>query len=429
MREKVQAPEKCFDVIVCGGGPSGIMAAVAAARNGARTALIERYAFLGGMATAGLVAPISEFNKNGKRIIGGLPWEMMERMEVLGGADLSYPIGNVPYDPEIYKLVAQRMTSEAGVSLYLNCLVAGCDMDDTRIAEVHCAGLNGPFNMWGEYIIDCTGDALIASCAGVPFQEAADGGLQPATLCMRIANVDTDHLENIFAREHHTKYANMRVRAMLEGLEGRGVSVPQFGGPWFHYGMHDGIVFANMTRTQAQIGDAKTASQMECKLREDAHRLMALLREYIPEFRESYLLETAVQAGYRETRHIHGAYILTGEDILSHRRFEDAIAQTAHPIDVHRAEGTGQDVRFLEDTGFIPYGSLFAEGYPNLLVAGRCISADKQAFASIRVQAPVMAVGQAAGTAAAMCQREGVHVDRIDRVLLKERLCMQGAIL
>ena len=136
-----------FEVAVIGGGPAGICAAIAAARAGVRVALVEQYGFLGGMATAGFVTPVSEFRKNGRQVIGGIAWELMERMHALGGARLDYPSGNVPFDGEIYKLAAQRMVLEAGVSLLLHAKYARCLRENARIAQVEAIAPGGALRL------------------------------------------------------------------------------------------------------------------------------------------------------------------------------------------------------------------------------------------------------------------------------------------
>lgn len=417
-----------YDVIICGGGPSGFIAAIAAARCGARVALIERYAFLGGMATAGLVAPISEFNKNGKKIIGGIPWEFVEELSNLNGADLSYPIGNVPYDPELYKLVAQRMVLDTGADLYLGCVFIQCIVSDKTITHVICKEKSNIFALEGTVFIDCTGDAELAYSANAPFQEPPPGkDYQPATLCFRLGNVDTDRLENVHFREHNTKYANRRIRELLTKLSEK-MAVPNFGGPWIHWSMHDGIVAVNMTRSPIFPEDVLKTSLIECQLREDVFRFVDILKKYMPEFENAFVLQTGIQVGYRETRRILGLHVLTGEEFINAVRFEDSIARSAHPIDIHRPTDTTQDVHFLSEAGYIPYRSMVVRNYPNLLTAGRCISADRMAFASIRVQAPAMALGQAAGVAAALCALTNTLVYDLNINMLQEKLALQGAI-
>lgn len=421
---------KEYDVVVCGGGPSGFIAAIASARSGAKTALVEKNAFLGGMATGGLVAPISEFNKNGRRIVGGIPWEFAENLHALGGADLDYPIGNVPYDPELYKLAAQRMVGQAGVDLYLNCTLWDCVMEGNTIRQAWFANRCGNFALQADCFVDCTGDAELALRAGAPFQPMPEEDqLQPATLCFRLANVDTDSLEKIRFREHNTKYTNARIRELLLGLKEQGQKVPNFGGPWFHWSMHDGVVCVNMTRSPVSVKDVRKASDMECQLREDAFRLVSLLKENVAQFRDCYIVQTATQAGYRESRRILGLHTLTGEEILCRTAFSDTVALTAHPVDVHHSISTHQDVTFLQQEGCIPYRCLVMENLPNLIVGGRCISADRNAFASVRVQAPAMAIGQAAGTAAAISCQERVPVNAVDPSVLRSALTRQGAIV
>jgi hypothetical protein len=419
--------ESKYDVIVCGGGPSGFIAAISAARNGAKVALIERYSFLGGLATAGLVAPISEFNKNGQRIVDGIPWEFVEQLSKLDGADLSYPIGNVPYDPEVYKLVAQRMVMDAGVSLFLGCEFIQCSMENNKITHVICKGKTGIFALEGSIFIDCTGDAELAFCAKAPFQETPSAQeCQPASLCFRLGNVDTAKLENICFREPSTKYSNSRIRELLNNLR-ETIPVPIFGGPWFHWAMHDGIVVVNMTRSPVYLNDALKASEIECQLREDVFTLVDLLKKHVPEFKDAFVIQTGIHAGYRESRRILGCHVLTGKELLNAVTFEDSIARSAHPVDIHRPNDSEQDVHFLSEAGYIPYRSIIMKSHPNLFVAGRCISADRIALASIRVQAPAMAIGQAAGTAAALCIDSQTLSFDLNVKLLQKKLTMQNA--
>lgn len=418
-----------YDVVVCGGGPAGIMAAAAAAQNGAKTALVERYAFLGGLATAGLVAPISEFRKNDHLIIGGLPWKFVEKLAEMDGAELSYPNGNVPFDSELYKLCAQQFLQERGVTVFLNTTLIGCEKEGKKITKIKCQHFTGEFTLKAKTFVDATGDAMLSFYVGVPFIHQAVDKIQPASLCLKLGNVDTENLEKTRFREHNTKYSNQRIREMFEKVNSEGAAVPQFGGPWFHIDVREGVVYVNMTRSAVNIKNPIECSEMECRLREDAFRLVELLKENVEEFKDCFIMTTGTQAGYRETRRVKGAHVLTGEEILQKVCFEDTIAKSAHPIDIHCAQGTKQNVAFLQEAGCIPFRSLYTKEFSNLLVAGRCISADENAFASVRVQAPVMAMGQAAGTAAALCVRNDLVVEELPFETLKATLLEQGAIL
>ncbi len=205
--------------------------------------------------------------------------------------------------------------------------------------------------------------------------------------------------------------------------------IPQFGGPWFCTILQDeeGIVNVNITRTAADATNNNDIVAAECTLREDIHQFVYLLKKYIPEFKNCFLVTTATQVGFRESRRILGEHVLTAEEYIDALHFEDAVARGAHCIDIHRAKDTKQDVRFLDQAGYIPYRSMYNAAFPNLLVAGRCVSADRVAFASIRVQATAMALGQAAGTASAICRRDGRAVGDIDIAALRTTLEEQGA--
>lgn len=422
-----------YDVVVCGGGPGGIMAAIAAARGGAKSCLIERYGFLGGMATAGLVAPISVFNYNGRRIINGLPWEFVERLEQIGGAREEKPLGNITFSPEKYKLVAQRMLKEAGVDIYFHSYITGVGMDknagSNRIEYVIIDNKNGAEAVAGKYFIDATGDSDLAAMAGVPMQPVK-GQLQPASLIFMLSGVDTDALPMIRHSQQGVNYHDLMIRDLFTKLREEGTEdVPMFGGPWYCGILADGIVLVNMTRHFADMTDNRVAGDMECLLRENAHRYTELLRKYIPAFKNAELIATAPMTGIRETRRIKGAHTLTGEEYLEAIDFEDSVARGCHPVDIHSANSTNQRCQFMKDAGFVPYRSLYATEYPNMLVAGRNFSADEVASASVRVQASVMGLGQAAGTATAMCVEGNTDVNGIDTDELRRRLVKMGANL
>lgn len=414
-----------YDVVVCGGGPAGWIAAVAAARSGAKTALLEQFGFVGGMATAGLVLPISVFTYNGKLVCGGIPWEFVRRMEDVHGAQVEKPLGNVAHDPEIYKLTAQRMLLEAGVELHLHCTVTGCLHDGGHLTHVLFDTRSGAQAFEARYVIDATGDGAICAMTGVPMQEP-ELTLQPASLIFCLGGVDTDALEV----DHHNKQGvNMHHVALQSALRelAKTEDVPQFGGPWFCHILRPGFTLANATRTFADMADHLDATAAECRLREDAFRLTELFRRLDPAFRDCYLAYTAPITGTRETRHIRGVHILTGEEYVNRVHFEDAVARSAHPIDIHSASDSHQRCTFLEDAAYIPYRSLIVPGYDNLIVPSRCLSADQIASASVRVQAPMMCLGQAAGLAAAMCAEKNSSVHDVDIPALRRTLTAWGA--
>jgi hypothetical protein len=417
-----------YDVAVCGGGPAGIIAAVAAARNGARTILIERYGFLGGMATLSLVSPISVFNKKRKRIIAGIPLEFAEEMERLGGADTSFPSGNIHFDPEIYKLVAQRIVLGSGATLLLHSYITNCGREGGRVTDITLENKSGRESIRAKYFIDCTGDADLVKYAGFPFRigEGERRELQPMTLWFRLGGVDTDNLENMEMRETGKRHLNMRIRNKLLSLD---KDVPKFGGPWMLTTFRRGEASINMSRFAGDATDVYSLTEAECRLREDVFRLVALLKENFEEFRNCYIIDTGTQVGIRETRRIDGLYEMTADDILSPKDFPDTVAKGGHPIDIHKPDSREQDLRAVGEGYNIPYRTLVPKGSENLLVAGRSISATREAAGSIRVQATCMALGQAAGTAAAICSRENLPVAEINCAELRVALESQGAII
>lgn len=412
-----------YDVVVCGGGPGGFIAAVAAARAGARTALIEKYGFLGGMATAGLVMPISVFNYNGEQVIGGIPWEFAKRLEAMGGALIEQPLNNVAFDPELYKLCAQRMALEAGVDLYMHSRLIGCGVREGRLQHVVIHNKNGAEALGGAVFVEATGDGDLAHMAGVPMLPAP-ADLQPMSFIFCLDGVDTE--SPLLQAMHHSRQGvNCHcgpVREKLLMLR----ELPSFGGPWFCTLLRPGCIAVNMTRAAADACDNRAATRAECGMREDIFVLAAVLRDNFPEFKNCRVCATAPQAGVRETRRIRGVHVITGAEYLQAYRYPDSVSRGAHPIDIHGNRSGDQDLRFLEEPAYVPYRALIAGGFSNLIVASRCLSADREAFASLRVQASVMGIGQAAGTAAALSDGD---LHRMDVDMLQKRLRELGAVI
>jgi hypothetical protein len=397
-----------YDVVVCGGGPAGIGAAVAAAECGASVALIERFGFPGGMATAGFVNPMSEFAYNGERVIHGIPWRFAKRLVEVGGGLVEEPRCNVSFDPEKYKLVAQRMLAEAGVRCHMDTFIADCRMDGKHLDAVIVANKNGLQAIRGHYFVDATGDADVAFRAGVPMlpQRRAQ---QPATLCFVLSGVDTStpRMHIIHQKNHRFNHQAVFIRDALFARRKAGEEVPVFGGPWLATTLQEGTITVNLTRAAVNAVDNDDLQKREAQLREDAFRLVDMIRADVPEFRRAAIVAVGASCGIRESRRIRGVHVLTGEEYVNGVRFEDAVARSCHPVDIHLPGDEGQQLTFPRDAGYIPYRSLVPEKLPNLLVAGRAISADAEAFAATRVQAPCMETGQAAGTAAALCRKHG----------------------
>lgn len=419
-----------YDVVVCGGGPAGVFAAIAAAREGAKVAIVEQYGFLGGMATAGLVMPLSVFTYQNKKVIGGIPWEFLERLEAMGGGYIEKPLGNVAFDPELYKLCMQRMVLEAGIDLYMHSYISGfTKREDGVIESIIFENKNGSEALEAKVFIDCTGDADLAAMVGVPMQEQNGEPLQPLSTYFVLAGVDTQSPLVNEAMHHNKQGENCHClpirNYLLEHAEE--LNIPEFGGPWFCTTLHEGCVAVNMTRTAADACDNRDYTAAECRLREDVYRMAEILRTNFKEFENCYVQTVATQAGIRETRRIKGVHTMSAEEYISGYRYEDSVSRGAHPIDIHATKGSSQVTHFLEQAAYVPYRALIADNFANLLVAGRAISADRKAFASMRVQASCMGTGQAAGVAAAMAAKADCSVKNVDIVTLVQKLREIGA--
>lgn len=423
-----------WDVVVCGGGPSGFIAATAAARNGAKTLLIEEHGFLGGMATAALVGPISKFNFDGKRIVGGIPLEFILKMEESGGAITDLPSGNIPFDPEIYKFAALQMVKDAGVDLLLHTKTVSCLVNENDKGIVDYVIVESPSGREAiktKFVIDATGTGTVAFRAGFRCKLRTDneGRLQPLSLVFRLGGVDTDNLR-VWMNEDGVKYANPELKEVLQKAVENG-EIKQFGGPWTVFGstIRRGEVSVNATRFAGNAIDRKSFTDAEVEMRKDVIKMVEIFQNASPQFANCYLLDTATQAGIRETRMIEGLYTIDLDDILNPKDFPDTVAKGAHWIDIHQAQDSKQSATYVGKPYNIPYRSLVPLNSKNLLVAGGSISATKEAFASIRVQAQCMALGQAAGTAASICVEQKTSADSIDISKLRELLIKQSAIL
>jgi hypothetical protein len=437
------------DVQVVGGGPAGVAAAVAAARNGARTRLVERYGFLGGNLTAGLVGPcMTSYSLDGReQLIRGVFDEFVRRMEAMGGAlhpsrtsagdaysgFIEYGHDKVtPFEPEAAKVVAVEMCQEAGVELRLHSFAADTLVRDGRVTGVVAASKSGLALLPARVTVDCSADGDVAAAAGVPteFGRDADGLAQPMTVFFRVSGVDDEAVER-YVRSHpqdRRPYESVVARARREG---------RFPAPRRGVGMYKtlrpGVWRINTTRVLSRDGtDVADLTAAEIEGRDQVRRLVAFFRADLPGFERCELLDTATTVGVRESRRIVGEYRLTLADLQSARHFDDVIALCAYPVDIHDPTGSGGGVDESAGTANayeIPYRSLVPRGVDGLLVAGRCVSASHEALAAIRVMPPAFAMGEAAGTAAALAARAGVAPRALDVPALQRALLDRSAYL
>jgi glycine/D-amino acid oxidase-like deaminating enzyme len=436
-------------LLVVGGGPAGIAAAIAGARNGARTLLIERYGYLGGNLTAGLVGPcMTSYSLDGQQqLIKGIFEELVLRMEAVGGAlhPAKIPAGSpysgfivyghdkvTPFDPEAVKFAALDMCREAGVALQFHTMVVDALVEEGAVRGVVTASKSGLEAIRAAITVDCSADGDVAVRAGAAWEQGRteDGLVQPMTLFFRVADVDDAKVEEYVAAhpEDYRPFASLVARAREAGefpIPRKGVGL--------YKTLEPGVWRINTTRLHFKDGtDVRSLTEAEIEGRQQVQTLLRFFRKYLPGFERCRLLDTAATIGVRETRRIAGEYVLTVEDLASGREFEDVVALCGYPVDIHSptGDGGGADGTYRTANVYqIPYRSLVPKDVDGLLVAGRCISATHEALGAIRVMPPAFAMGEAAGTAAAIALEYRVEPRRVDVPTLQQVLVRRGAYL
>ena len=419
--------KKSYDVVVVGAGSAGSSAAISSARLGAQTLLVDRLPFLGGTSTAVLDTFYAFYTpgEKARRVVGGIGWEVAERLKAEGMAferPNTYGAGTgVTYDPEVLKVVWERLAEDAKVDVLLHSWATGVELGDRRAIRVWNKG--GESTIEAGAIIDASGDADLCAMAGVAYEDArSTPNLQSLSTIFRVANVDVDKASAL----PKTELWAMMHRAAESG----DYKLPRLEGSW-HPTPHPGVVTVHMTRIpNVDATDPEQLTRAEIEGRRQVREYHRFLRDKVPGFDRSVLVATSPAIGVRESRRVIGDYRLTRDDVLQARRFEDEIALCGAPIEDHAA---GPDTRWTYVPGSgvygIPYRCLVPQGVEGMLVAGRCFSATHDAHASARSMATCMAMGQAAGTAAAMSVKSQTTPRSIAPAALRECLLENHAVL
>jgi hypothetical protein len=418
------------DILVCGGGMAGTVAAVAAGRAGADVLLIERWGFLGGSATAAAVGQFVGWETEaGRRVVRGIAEEIVETLVGRGASSghthfvmsTGHRMDQVSYDPEGLKVVLDDLVARAPVRVLFNTMVMAVNRTGRSISEVTVFTKAGPLAIRPKVLIDASGDLDVLARAGADFLPLAEGEtLQPATMMFRFGPIDYDTFDTIAASE-------------LQALARKGVADGLLARAALHQsrvtGTQDG--WFNISRVSVDATDPFDLSRAEMEGRRQAFSAAAFIRENVPGCGEGRLVALAAQLGIRETRRIRGHYVLTADDLRSGRKFADAIAEGAYPIDMHPATGAGLGFETLgKDHSYqIPYRSIVPVGFDNVLIAGRGISSTHEAHASTRVMPNTMAIGHAAGLAAATIADGNISADELSVEGLKTSLRGANAYL
>ncbi len=405
-----------YELIVVGGGFAGFGAAVAAAREGVKTLLIERTNALSGAANTALVMPFMRYrtvigyDENGRMIpkdlSAGILKEVVDKLREAGLTDER----GYRFENEYLKLILNRMAVEAGIELLFNATLTSAVREGNRIKSITVCGKGQTLELGADYFIDATGDANLIAMTGFPFRvgRESDGLCQPMTLCFRMAGVDTEKFWEL--------YRNKEIDNLYKRLQEEGkIRNPREDVLVFHT-LIDGVVHFNTTRVvKLDPTDMFSVTKAEIEAREQVFEMLDFLRTFEC-CKNAQVVSSACEIGTRESRMIDGEYMLTGQDLLNLCRFDDSIALGNYDIDIHNPEGTGTSHHYFKEGEFyeLPYRMLIPKDSENMLVAGRCVSATHEAQASIRIMPIVCTLGQAAGTAVAVAFKDKADVKSVD---------------
>jgi len=447
LRERKMSLDESWDVIVVGGGPAGCAAAIGAAREGARTLLVEATGALGGMGTLGLVPWFCGYHDRERIIARGVAEQVLhgcrDGMPHFAAALAANPLATPPIDPELLKRIYDDLVTASGAQILFHTQLTAVETTAGEIEALVMSSKSGLSAYRAKIYVDCTGDGDLAAWAGAEVEKGdEDGAMQPATHCFVIGNIDEEALAkgpNIHFYDPnspiHTAIAAAKYPDIVE-LHSCNIKI----GPGT-FGFNTGHVF------DVDNTDATSATKGLLHGRKMASQYHAAFAEYHPAFANSFLMSTGSLLGVRETRRIIGDYYATADDYLARRSFPDEICRNAYGIDVHGSKKRAlsmtkkslDEVRTAINKGTqnygkgesfgVPYRCLTPKGLANVLVAGRCISTDRSVNGSVRIMACCLNTGEAAGIAAGMAVQGSGDVHQVDAQILRDKLKQHGAYL
>lgn len=444
-----------YDIIVIGGGPGGLPAAIAAARQGAKVLLVEQHGYLGGNMTIGLPL-LGYLDKDGNQVVQGIAQEFVDALREKNACSPHHwcPLHDsvTIYDSEVFKIVALEKCLEAGVELLLHTQVIDTNVENGRLKSVTLFGKGQKVEAYAKIFIDATGDGDVGYMAGATFEmgQKGTGILQPPTLMCSVGGVDIEktisyleeHPEQTelapsmkiypgynasYLRKNPDHHVLVGFRNLVLKLKADGIMPMDRDTIIYIQSLTPGEVFLNCTRHLGVDGSNiydLTRAEIEGHLQN--WKLIDVLRNYIPGFENCYLSKIAPFIGVRETRRFHGVATLTEECLLNGTIGEDAVGLGSYIIDIHDGGGNGTVIKKVKPYG-MPYGMSCSADIRNLMFSGRCASMDAVAMSSARVMPPLMALGQGAGVGAALAVQQGidpamVDVQQIRAILLKDHV-------
>ncbi len=414
-----------YDLIVVGGGLTGVAAAVSAAREGLKVLLVEQSGCLGGAMSVNLVYPFMRFwtkdpqTGNLRDLSAGIFAEMNKRQEAY-----IPPLNNTRFNPDSFQLVLDDMCQEAGVEVLFHATLCGAEVEGRSIKSALLATKAGLMSVSADSFIDATGDGDLMAFAGCAFQlgRESDGLCQPMTTIFRMSNVDVEAF----------KADRPRLQLLYKEFQQAGKLINPRENILVFFGLGEGIVHFNTTRmVKLDPTDPFAVSRAEMIGRRQIFEMYTFLRENCPACKDASICNVAVSVGVRESRKLVGEHVLTVEELKNCTRFEDTIALGNYDIDIHNPEGAGTSHYYFPDGQYytIPYRSFLPRELDNLLVAGRCLSATHEAQASVRIMPICATMGEAAGVAAAVAKQTGTCVHDVDVALVQKKLREKGAAI